>query len=80
MLKIFEEEDAEDKKYCKVTDHFHCTGKSRGAAHTICNLRHSKPKNIPVISQNGSNYDYHFIIKELAKEFGKINNLRKQEN
>ena len=80
LLKIFEEEDAEDKKYCKVTDHFHCTGKCRGAAHTICNLRHSKPKNIPVISQNGSNYDYHFIIKELAKEFGKTNNLRKQEN
>ena len=26
-------------------------------------------KNIPVVFHNGSKYDYHFIIKELAKEF-----------
>ena len=26
-------------------------------------------KNIPVVFHNGSRYDYHFIIKELAKEF-----------
>ena len=25
-------------------------------------------KNIPVVFHNGSTYDYHFIIKELAKE------------
>ena len=25
-------------------------------------------KNIPVVFHNGSKYDYHFIIKELAKE------------
>ena len=24
---------------------------------------------IPVVLHNGSNYDYHFIIKELVKEF-----------
>ena len=29
------------------------------------------PKNIPIVFQNGSNYDYHFIIKELAEEFKK---------
>ena len=41
----------------------------RGAAHNTCNLRYKIPKNIPVIFHNGSTYDYHFIIKELACEF-----------
>ena len=27
------------------------------------------PNEIPVVSRNGSNYDYHFIIKELTNEF-----------
>ena len=53
----------------KVKDHCHFTGKSRGAAHNTCNLRYKVPKNIPVIFHNGSTYDYHFIIKELASEF-----------
>ena len=58
-----------DKKQQKVRDHCHCTGKYRGAAHNICNLRYKIPKEIPVVFHNGSTYDYHFIIKELAKEF-----------
>ena len=45
------------------------TGKYRGAAHNICNLRYKVPKEIPVVFHNGSTYDYHFIIKELIKEF-----------
>ena len=53
----------------KVRDHCHFTGKYRGAAHNTCNLRYKIPKNIPVIFHNGSIYDYHFIIKELACEF-----------
>ena len=53
----------------KVKDHCHFTGKYRGAAHNMCNLRYKVPKNIPVIFHNGSTYDYHFIIKELASEF-----------
>ena len=54
----------------KVKDHHcHFTGKYRGAAHNTCNLRYKVPKNIPVIFHNGSTYDYHFIIKELASEF-----------
>ena len=44
-------------------------GKYRGAAHNICNLRYNVPKEIPVVFHNGSTYDYHFIIKELVKEF-----------
>ena len=53
----------------KVRDHCHFTGKYRGAAHNTFNLRYKIPKNIPVIFHNGSTYDYHFIIKELASEF-----------
>ena len=34
----------EFKLYHKVRDHFHYTGKFRGAAHNICNLRHKIPK------------------------------------
>ena len=39
------------------------------SAHDICNLRYKIPKEIPVVFCNGSTYDYHFIIKESAKEF-----------
>ena len=53
----------------KVRDHCHFTGKFRGAAHSICNLRYKVPQEIPVKIHNGSKYDYHFIIKELAEEF-----------
>ena len=55
--------------YQKVRDHCHFTGKYRGAAHSICNLKFNVPNEIPVVFQNGSNYYYHFIIKELANEF-----------
>ena len=61
--------DDDNKNYHKVKDHCHCTGKYRGAAHSISNLRYVTPKEIPVVFHNGSTYDYHFIIKELAKEF-----------
>ena len=57
------------KKHYKVRDHCHDTGKYRGAAHNICNLRYKIPKEIPVVFHKGSTYDYHFIIKELVKEF-----------
>ena len=32
-------------------------------------MRYKVPKEIPVAFHNGSTYDYHFIIKELVKEF-----------
>ena len=35
------------------------------------NLKYSVPKRIPIVLHNGLNYDYHFIIKELAEEFKK---------
>ena len=65
----FENKNLKDKKYCKVRDHCHYTREYRGAAHSICNLKYTVPKKSPIVFHNGSNYDYHFIIKELAKEF-----------
>ena len=55
--------------HLKVRDHCHYTGKYRGAAHKICNLMYNTPREKSVIFHNGSSYDYHFIIKELAEEF-----------
>ena len=43
----------------------------RGVAHRICILKYSVPKTILIVFHNGFNYDYHFIIKELAEEFKK---------
>ena len=53
----------------KVGDHCHYTGKYRAAAHSNCNLNYKIPKEIPVVFHNGSTYDYHFIIKQLARKF-----------
>ena len=61
--------DNKDKKNHKVRDHCHYTGKYRGAAHNNCNLNDKTAKEIPVVFHNGSTYDYHFIIKQLAREF-----------
>ena len=66
--KEFDNND-NDKKQQKVRNHCHYTGKYRGAAHNICNLRYKVPKEIPVVFHNGSSYDYHFIINELLREF-----------
>ena len=52
----------------KVRDHCHYTGKFRGAAHSICNLRYKVPKEIPVVAYNVA-YGHHFIINQLGKQF-----------
>ena len=54
--------DDNNKKYYKVRDHCHYTGKYSGAAHDVCNLRYKIPKEILVVFHNGSTYDYHFIV------------------
>ena len=52
--------DKSDKKNYEVRDHCHYTGKYRGAAHNICNLRYKIPKQIPVVFHNGSTYNGSF--------------------
>ena len=68
--KIVLKKFPKDKKYFKVRQHCHFTGKYRGAAYAICNSRFNVPNEISVVFHNGWNYDYHFIIKELPNESG----------
>ena len=65
----FENRYVNDKKYCKVRDCCHYTGKYGGAAHNICNLKNTVPKTIFIAFHIGPYYHYHFIIKELEKSF-----------
>ena len=44
-----------NKNYWKVRDHYHFTGKCRGAAHSMCNLRFNMPNGIPLVFYNTSN-------------------------
>ena len=67
-VKKFNSDD-KDKKYEKVRDHCHYNGKFRGAAHHNCNVTYKISKEIPVVFHNGSTYDFHFIITQLAEEF-----------
>ena len=74
---MFEHKYTNGKNYGKVKDYWHYTGKYRGAAHSICNLKYSIPKEIHVVFHNGLNYDHHFNIEKLAKKGDRlINELR----
>ena len=66
---ICKTEFCDDKNEKKVIDHCHYIGKFRGLAHSVWNLRYKVPKEIPIVFHTASTYDYHFIIKKLAKEF-----------
>ena len=59
----------DEDKYYEIKDHCYYTGRYLGAAHVVCSRKCKIPKEIPVVFHNGSTYDDHFIIKELAKEF-----------
>ena len=61
--------DDDNKKYHKTRDHCHYARTYRRAAHNICNLKYKTSKEIPIVFNNGSIYDFRFIIKELAEEF-----------
>ena len=63
------EKFAKDKNYQKVRNYCHYTGKYRDAAHSIRNLKFNMPNEIAVVFHRSSNYDCHFIHKELANEF-----------
>ena len=54
--KRFLKKFTNDKNNRKIIDHCHC------------NLKFNVFNEMPVAFHNGSNYDYHSVIKELAKE------------
>ena len=58
---------SKDKSHQKVRDHCHFTSKYRGAAHSIFKLRFNMPNDIPVVFHKGTNYNYHFIMRESSK-------------
>ena len=66
----------EDKK---VADHCHLTGKFRGAAHEICNLKAKVPEFTPVFMHNLDGYDSHLFIKNMGNEFGEITAIPNNE-
>ena len=61
----------------KVRDHCHKTGKHRGPACKICNLRYKQQNFIPVIFHNGYGYDLNLLYIELFKQ---NNDKRKVDN
>ena len=50
-----------------MRDNCHVTGKSRGAAHSSCNINFQLTKKVPVIFHNLRGYDNHLIFNELDK-------------
>ena len=65
----------EDKNYCKVKHYCYFTGKYKDACHKICRSKCKSLKEIPIVFHNGSTYDYHFIINELAASFKEYGNF-----
>ena len=63
----------------RVRDHCHYTGRYRGAAHNICNLKYSKPNNISVFFHNLTGYDSHLFIKKLGVTEGAIDCIPNNE-
>ena len=52
-----------EKKKCKYKG----ADCKSAVVHSIRNIRFNVPNEIPVVFHNSSNYDYHFIIKELHR-------------
>lgn len=64
-----------DKKNNKVKDHCHITGKYRGAAHNICNLKYRVPRELPIIFHNLKGYDSHIIFNNIGEYISTHKNL-----
>ena len=69
----------DDDKNKKVKDHCHVTGRYRGAAHNLCNLKYRKPNFTPVVFHNLSGYDSHLFIKNLGFSEGNIDCITNNE-
>ena len=63
----------------RVRDHCHLSGKFRGAAHEVYNLKYKIPKFFPVVFHNLSGSDSHLFIKTLGNSKGDISCILKNE-
>ena len=76
LIVIFvNEEHGEDR----VRDHCHLSGKFRGAAHEVCNLKYKVPTLFPVVFHNLSRYHSHLFIKILGNSEGDISCIPNNE-
>ena len=62
-----------------MRDHCHLSGKFRGAAHEICNLKYKVPKFFPVVFLHLSGYDSHLFFKKLGNSEGDISCIPNNE-
>ena len=66
LCHICIEELGEDR----VRDHCHLSGKFRGAAHEVCNVKYKVLTLFPVVFHNLTVYDSHLFIKTLGNSEG----------
>ena len=55
----YDDHSKDFKNYRKIRDHCHYTGKYRGTAHSICNLRYRTTEKISAVFHNGSLGSYY---------------------
>ena len=75
LCHICNEEFGKDK----VRDHCHLSGKFRGVAHEVCNLKYKVSKFFPVVFRNFSGYDSHLFSKTFANSKGDISCIPNNE-
>ena len=63
LWKKILEKFANGKNYQKVRDHCQFTGKDRGTAHSICNIKFNMRNEIPVVFHNGLSFYHKRITK-----------------
>ena len=63
----------------RVSDHCRLSGKFRGAAHEVCNLKFKILKFFAVIFHNLSGYDSHLLIKTVGNSKGDISCIPNNE-
>ena len=51
----------------KVFDHDHCRNKYNGLAHSMCNMRAQKQKEVPVVFHNAT-YDVNIFLKYIGSK------------
>ena len=69
-----------NEELSKDRDHCHLSGKFRGAAHEICNLKYMVPNFFHVVFHNLSGYDSHLFLKywEISKELFLVYQIMKK--